>query len=95
VNRLILALALASSLPLLAGCEHKYEVDTARVENRITNTLQDRGFEFVTVSCPNDIKINVGDSFHCVVKDEGHDQQVLATVTLENDQGDITWSTDG
>jgi len=92
MRRLALVVALVSSLALLAGCDHEYQINTRKVEHQITSDVEDQGITFAQVDCPDDIKLKVGGTFHCVVKDLGRDQQTLVTVTLENERGEYTWS---
>jgi hypothetical protein len=45
-----------------------------------------------SVQCPSGIPIKAGTDFHCLVRGGG--QTVRVTVTIENDKGYLTWTTD-
>jgi hypothetical protein len=81
---------LALLLLALTGCGGQ-EVDIPEVEQQIeawarTELGAVRG---VSADCPSSIEWRTGGEFHCIVKDRTG--SVRITVTMENDEGDVTW----
>lgn len=50
-----------------------------------------QGVSNAHVSCPDDVAIKAGSTFHCIVRARG--QTVRLVVTIENDDGYVTWQT--
>lgn len=86
-----LALAIPCVL-LLTGCGAK--IDTDAVEDDIEAGILDQTNAHVTADCPDDIDLEVGGEFHCIVTSDVLGQTARVTVTMENDDGDITWAVD-
>lgn len=78
---------------LLAACGAS-EIDTELVEDEIrTGVKEQRGVD-VTVDCPDTVELEVGKTFQCTVEDPASGDQVKADVTMDNEDGDITWRID-
>lgn len=90
-HRVLASIACATLAVTLSSCGTK-GIDTHRVEQSIKSrmTKGNPGL-VVTVECPSKVALKVGGTFHCVVK-ANDGQQVMATVTMENDAGDLTWT---
>lgn len=67
-------------------------IDHAWVERGIARSILNQASIVAHVSCPTDIPIVAGNTFHCVAKGDG--QTALYTVTIENKEGAITWKGD-
>jgi hypothetical protein len=68
-------------------------VDQAKLEQQIHTWAveKERASPSVKVSCPGDQPQKADTTFHCVLSGGG--QSVRLTVTVENDQGYLTWVT--
>jgi hypothetical protein len=84
------AVLLLSTL-LLTGCSGSATIDHARLEREIHHWAVKR--EQVSprahVTCPADVPIKAGSTFHCLISAGG--QTVRLTVTIENSDGYVTW----
>lgn len=79
-------------LPLvLAGCGGGETLDHDRLVAQIHTWAVDKekADPSVKVSCPDDIEIEPGTEFHCLIRGGG--QAARLTVTIENDNGYVTW----
>lgn len=67
------------------------ERSTADIEDEIHSWADERteGGGAITVECPDPIEWRVGETFHCILS-QG-EQTVGVTVTMENDDGAVTW----
>lgn len=65
-------------------------VDIAGVEQQIRDGVKDQSGTNVTVDCPDSIDWDTGGEFHCIVEDN-QGNRATATVSMENDDGEITW----
>lgn len=65
------------------------QADIPAIEQAIEDDQADQGYD-VTVDCPDSIDWEVGEDFHCIVED-GEGGHYTATVSMENDAGDVTW----
>ena len=79
----------------LTGCDGTsvtggQEADINLIESEITAGVQDQSGVAVTVDCPSSVEWEVGRTFHCVVE-ASDGSRAMANVTMENDDGDITW----
>jgi len=67
------------------------EADIPAIEKEISQGVQEQGGVAVDVDCPDTVEWQSGQTFHCdVAAEDGTTGK--ATVTMENDDGDITWS---
>lgn len=66
-------------------------IDAAKVEHEIVSGVEEQSGIAVTVDCPDGVDIEVGKTFHCVVEKVGSGGRALADVTIENEDGDVTW----
>jgi hypothetical protein len=92
VKRLV---GISVAVLLLASCgTHTETLDQQRLEAKIKAwaVKQSGPNTQVKVSCPADIPIKPGTDFHCLVSDQ-HGTSIRLTVTIENDQGYVTWTT--
>jgi hypothetical protein len=86
------SIALLLALGLAAGCKKK--VDSAGVEKTIRERLEDKGATVDSVSCPKDVKAEVGKEFTCTVEIDGQSYQLEAHITkVEDDrfEYDMEW----
>lgn len=69
----------------------KDERSTSWVESEIRSWVDKstQGGGVITVRCPDPIEWRVGEDFHCIARQGG--QSLGVTVTMENDDGDVTW----
>lgn len=89
------ALTLGLLALLLVGCGGSSEVlNTNKLENGIRHQYDKQGVS-VKVTCPSDVEIEAGRTFHCLVNDDNSSDTVRMTVTIENDDGYVTWNTEG
>jgi len=82
--------ALITAGLLLASCGVS-EIDTELVEDEIRKGVKEQRGLDVTVDCPETVKIEVGKTFQCTVEDPETGEQVDADVTMDTEDGDITW----
>lgn len=78
---------------LAAACSRTLDMD------QVESDLKDQAeTEFdttgLTVTCPDDVKVEAGTSFTCEASDPSGATMVL-TVFQKNDQGDVRWSVTG
>ncbi|MGZ5289003.1 MAG: DUF4333 domain-containing protein [Actinomycetota bacterium] len=78
---------------LAAACSRT--LDMTQVESDLKDQAeQEFGTSGLTVTCPDDVKVEAGTSFTCEASDASGATMVL-TVTQENDQGKVRWSVTG
>ncbi|MGW9022644.1 DUF4333 domain-containing protein [Streptomyces sp. NPDC055722] len=65
-------------------------LDTNAVQQQIAQDVQTQTGEAVTVQCPSSATVRTGASFQCVVK-AADGSTALATVTVQNSQGEFIW----
>lgn len=65
------------------------EADIPAIEKAIRDDLADQGSN-ATVDCPSSIDWEAGSEFHCVATDD-QGGRYRVTVSMENDEGDVTW----
>lgn len=77
-------------LAALTACGQ--EADIPAIESEITTWAEDNSPEGtdIEVDCPDTIEWRTGGDFHCIVSDQ-NGETVRVTVTMENDDGDVTW----
>jgi hypothetical protein len=86
------SIALLVTLCLAAGCKKK--VDGAGVEKTIRERLEEKGATVESVSCPKDVKAEVGKEFSCTVKIGGESYELEAHITKVGDDNfeyDMEW----
>ena len=87
------AAALLAIGVLAAACSRT--LDMKQVEAELKRQVErDLGTQGLTVTCPDDVKVEAGTSFTCEASDASGATMVL-TVTQENDQGKVRWSVTG
>lgn len=87
------AAALLAIGVLAAACSRT--LDMNQVESELKRQVErDLGTQGLTVTCPDDVKVEEGTSFTCEASDASGATMVL-TVTQENDQGKVRWSVTG
>lgn len=69
------------------------EANIPGIEREIREGVKDQAGVRATVECPSSVTWKSGGEFHCVVEGSGG-QRAMATVHMENDDGDITWRLD-
>lgn len=84
-----LGLAGLAAVLLLTGCSAD-EADIPQVESTIEKWAVEQHIGRVSVDCPDSIDWDTGENFHCVMTDKGG-ETARVTVTMENDDGDVTW----
>jgi hypothetical protein len=89
-------LGVITFLPLcLAACGGDDErlLDTAPIERGIARGIErDRpGTEVVSVTCPEDVELEKGDTFTCRVKGSRPGEDAIATVTQEDGEGRVRY----
>lgn len=69
------------------------EMDSRRVETALEHwtAKQSPNASGITADCPDHIEVDPGREFHCIVTDDTGDS-IRITVTIENDDGDVTWA---
>lgn len=87
-----LGLVLVSALLLVAGCSSQ-EADIPGIESGIEEWAAKQDIGRVSVDCPDSIEWKTGSDFHCVMTDK-QGSSARVTVTMENDDGDVTWVMD-
>lgn len=66
-----------------------------QVESQLKQQVEtDLDTSGLTVTCPDDVKVETGTSFTCEASDPSGATMVV-TVTQENDQGRVRWSVTG
>ncbi|MGZ8636019.1 MAG: DUF4333 domain-containing protein [Actinomycetota bacterium] len=87
------AAALLAIGVLAAACSRT--LDMNQVESELKDQAEKEfGTSGLTVTCPDDVKVEAGTSFTCEASDASGATMVL-TVTQENDQGKVRWSVTG
>jgi Domain of unknown function (DUF4333) len=68
-------------------------LDTGPVETGIARGIErDRpGTQVVSVTCPDDVKLEKGGTFTCRVKGSKSGEDAVATVTQEDDEGRVRY----
>ena len=79
---------------LLAGCSTSSNLDNAALQEKIASGISEQVGGEWTVVCPADQPIKQGATFDCTAT--GADGTTTAiTVTQDDDQGNISWATNG
>jgi hypothetical protein len=74
-----------------AACGGDSNLDTAALESQMKETIGDRtGIPIESVTCPDDVKPEKGDTFRCTATTE-RGERVLLNVTQEDDEGAVRW----
>ena len=94
MNRSIRTAAALAALLVFAGCTAQRVVDTEALEANIASEIESQaGFTPTSVSCPEDVPAQEGDTFSCTVTaEDGSSANV--TVRQTDDQGSVTWEVD-
>ncbi len=87
------AAALLAIGVLAAACSRTLDMNQVEAELK-RQVERDLGTNGLTVTCPDDVKVEAGTSFTCEASDASGATMVL-TVTQENDQGKVRWSVTG
>ena len=92
MNRSIWIAAL--TVLVFAGCTGQRVVDTEALEANIASEIEAQaGFAPTSVSCPEDVPAQEGDTFNCTVTaEDGSSANV--SVRQTDDQGSVTWEVD-
>ncbi len=78
---------------LATGCSRT--LDTDQVEFQLKGQVEtDLDTSGLTVTCPDDVKVEAGSTFTCEATD-GSGATMVITVTQKNDQGDVRWNVSG
>lgn len=86
----VIPLLVAGGVYLFGDDERSTESIAAEIEASVReNTPPARRDIRVSVDCPDPVEWRVGETFRCVVA-QGR-QSILVTVTMENDDGYVTW----
>lgn len=67
------------------------ERSTDDVADQIEAWAEEKGARSAEADCPDPVEWRVGETFRCILTVD--DQDVRVTVTMENDQGEVTWIT--
>ncbi|MCB0914247.1 MAG: DUF4333 domain-containing protein [Actinobacteria bacterium] len=90
-NALVVLAASGGALAILAGCSVSSNLDSAKLQDQITQEVQavvPEGTE-VSVSCPSDIAISAGATSECTMNVAGQTAQVV--VTQEDSEGNVVF----
>ncbi|WP_372791478.1 DUF4333 domain-containing protein [Paraconexibacter sp.] len=90
-----LALALAGAVGA-AGCGAEVSVggktlNTGEAETQIAAGLTEQLGGDVSVSCPEDVKVEKGATFECEATDPQSGETATVTVEQKDDEGNIRW----
>jgi hypothetical protein len=70
------------------------ELDTPYLEGEIESWAKENGVRGrISVDCPNSMPIERGAEYHCIMT-AGDGTSVGVTVSVENDDGEVTWQVD-
>ncbi len=98
-RRSAVVLALAAAAVGVAGCEASVStgktLNTGEAESQIAAGLSKQLGGDVTVSCPDDVKVEKGATFDCEATAPDGGEQASVTVEQKDDQGNIRWSLAG
>jgi hypothetical protein len=76
-------------LASFAGCSRSSALDTAGLQEQIRSLLEERGGLSVNaVTCPSDVKVEVGATFDCTATGQDGTSWVIH-VTQRDDQGNV------
>lgn len=80
--------ALAAAVLVAAGCTKT--LDTSNLETTLATQLESQlGVSGLTVSCPNNVKVQADAAFQCTAT--GPAASFTVTVTQKDDRGNVTW----
>lgn len=95
MNKTIAAVVMSmTTLVVLTGCSSTPDtIDGADVARQIKEKASPEArAQIKSVECPDSPPMKTGTSFHCIVHAiDG--SNLITTVNVEDDQGDLTWST--
>ena len=92
-TRIARAAALVAVTLVAVGCTKS--LDTANLESTLKTQLESQlNASGLTVSCPDNIKVESGGTFECTATDQSG-QSVTIEVTQKDDQGNVTWKPSG
>jgi Domain of unknown function (DUF4333) len=75
------------------GCTKS--LDTSNLESTLKSQLESQlSASGLTVSCPDNIKVETGATFECTATDPSG-QSITIEVTQKDDQGNVTWKVTG
>jgi len=87
--RTLAALATAGFLALgIAACGETV-IDAAKTEDAIEHNLEQAGSKVASVDCPDDVAVETGATFECVVSRPGGEDET-ATLRIRNEDADIS-----
>lgn len=81
MKRLSLISALAAAVLVVAGCSTSLSVEKTKVEDTIKSSLGPQIGTIDSVTCPDDLKGEVGATMECDMAAQGQNVKVLVTVT--------------
>lgn len=82
-----------ATLALLAGCGG-YTPDMAKIESDLAADIKRQERVDVTVACPSKVDWKPGSDFHCTADGVLLMDPVRVTVSMENSDGEYTWTID-
>lgn len=78
---------------LAAACSRTLDMDQVEIDLK-AQAEKEFGTSGLTVTCPDDVKVEAGATFTCEASDPSGATMVL-TVTQKDDQGNVRWSVTG
>lgn len=87
-------MALACAAVLLASGCGGYDPDMAQIERELAAGIHKQEQVDVTVECPSSVDWKPGGEFHCTADGLTVIDPVRVTVSMENDDGEYTWTID-
>lgn len=75
-------------LASFAGCSRSSALDTAGLQEQIRSLVERGGLSVNAVTCPSDVKVEVGATFDCTATGQDGTSWVIH-VTQRDDQGNV------
>ena len=92
-TRIARAATLVAVILVAVGCTKS--LDTSSLESELKTQVENQlNASGLTVSCPDNIKVEAGGTFECTASDPSG-QSVTIEVTQKDDQGNVTWKVSG
>jgi hypothetical protein len=86
--------SLGFAAAFVVACNTTLTLDSVRLQQVITDGLQQQAGVQAVVTCPNDRPLKTGDTFQCTaVAADGSTLQI--TVVQTDDQGNVNWNVTG
>jgi hypothetical protein len=82
----------AVSMLVVTGCTFSAggNLDIGGLEEEIASGIEDQTGTAVTVDCPDEVKIEAGNTFDCTATDESGTTGTVR-VTQKDDEGNVEW----